>query len=85
MLTQNAVLSLDDVKKEILEFCLEPHGPVAILDHIKVAVTKNNHSKFISQLLEKRFLTSALQRKRSSANQKYVITQKGLNYLKAIA
>jgi predicted transcriptional regulator len=85
MLTDNVVISLDDVKKEILEFCVEPHGPVDILGHIKVEMTKNNYSKFINHLIDKRFLASAFLRKRNSANQKYVITKKGLNYLKAIA
>jgi predicted transcriptional regulator len=85
MLTDNTVISLDDVKKEILEFCLEPHGPADILGHIKVETTKYNYSKFINQLIDKRFLTSAFLRKRNAANQQYVITKKGLNYLKAIA
>jgi hypothetical protein len=85
MLSRNAGLSLEDVKKEILEYCLEPHGPSDILEHIKVVITKNNYSKFITTLLDQRFIISTLLRKRNSANQKFMTTRKGLNYLKAIA
>jgi hypothetical protein len=85
MLQQNAALTLDDVKKQILEFCQEPHAPVDILAHIWVEVTPDNHSKYIKRLIDQRFITSAYLRKRSAANQMYCITQKGLNYLKAIA
>jgi hypothetical protein len=85
MLLKNAGLSLDDVKKEILEYCLEPQGPTNILEHIQVVITKNNYSKFITTLLDQRFIISTLLRKRNSANQKFTTSQKGLNYLKAIA
>lgn len=85
MLTGNVIQSLDEVKKQILEFCLEPHDPAAILEHIEVAITKSNYHKFIVQLLDQRFIISTCLRKRNYANQNFVITQKGLNYLKAIA
>jgi hypothetical protein len=85
MLTANAIQSLDEVKKPILEFCLEPHCPVAILAHIKVAITKSNYHKFIIKLLDQRFIASTCLRKRNYANQNFVITRKGINYLKAIA
>jgi hypothetical protein len=83
MLTKN-LTSLDDVKKEILEFCLEPHGPADILAHIHVVTTKDNYNKFVIQLLNQRFIISTFLRKRNYANQKFVITKKGLNYLHAI-
>jgi hypothetical protein len=85
MLQKRVVLSLDDVKKEILEFCLVPHSPADILDHIHVVTSKHNYGKFVIQLLDQRFIMSALLRKRNYANQKFVITQKGINYLHAIA
>jgi predicted transcriptional regulator len=83
--TETESLLLDDVKKEILELCTEPHGKAAILEHIQVPVNQQNYSKFIVKLLDQRFIASGFLRKRSSANQEYIITQKGLNYLKAIA
>ena len=85
MLQKSVIPSLDDVKKQILELCLEPNRPADILEHIHVPTSKNNYSKFIIQLLNQRFLISAFLRKRNYANQKFIITQKGLNYLKAIA
>ncbi len=85
MLPQTDTLPLEDVKKEILEFCLEPHGREDILEFIKVELNPNNYSKYVTQLVKQRFITSALLGSRSSTKQKYVITQKGLNYLKAIA
>ena len=85
LLSNPEVLQLDDVKKEILELCLEPQGKTAILEHIKVEITQTNYSRFILKLLDQRYIASGFMRKRSSANQKYVITKKGLNYLKAIA
>lgn len=85
MLLENATLSLDDVKKEILEFCLEQHGRAAILEHIQVEITPNNYTKFIKQLLDQRFIASDLMVNRKANSQKFVITRKGLNYLKAIA
>ncbi|PSR52358.1 hypothetical protein AHMF7605_01880 [Adhaeribacter arboris] len=80
-----AVLSLEDVKKEILEFCLQAQSRTEILDYIQVASTTANYSKFIRELLVHRFIRTNLIEKRSSRYEKYVITQKGLNYLKAIA
>lgn len=85
MLLDREALLLDDVKKEILEFCVEPQGKAAILEHINVAITQQNYSKYIVKLIDQRFIASGFLRKRSSANQQYIITKKGINYLKAIA
>ena len=39
MQVATGVLPLEDVKKEVLEFCQEPHGRDDILVHIQVPVT----------------------------------------------
>lgn len=85
MFSNNLVLSLDDVKKKILKFCLEPHGPTDILEHIKVRVSKSNYIRFVTNLLDKGLITSVFLRKRTNANHKCITTRKGINYLKDIA
>jgi predicted transcriptional regulator len=85
MLAPTETLALEDVKKEILELCVEPQGKAAILGHINVPINQPNYSKYILKLLDQRYIASGFLRKRSSANQQYIITQKGMNYLKAIA
>ena len=85
MITEKPVLALDDVKKEILEFCLVPHARPEILEHIHVANTPDYYTRYIKQLLDQRFIASDQLVNRSTSNKKFVITQKGLNYLKAIS
>lgn len=79
------IIALDDVKKEILEFCLEPQSRTDILDHIQIASTPIHYTKYIGQLLTQRFIKTDVLDNRRSPREKFVITQKGLNYLKAIA
>lgn len=83
-------ISLEDVKKEMLEFCLRAQCRAAILDYILVARisvvgTAVHYTKYIKQLLAQRYLKTNFKDKRSARQEKYVTTQKGLNYLKAIA
>jgi len=85
MLPENAVITLDDVKKEILEFCLEPRSRFDILENIQVELTPDNYNKFVKRLLDQRYIISDILVIRSANKQKFVITQKGLNYLKAIS
>ena len=85
MLSENVVVTLEDVKKDILEFCLEPRSRFEILEHIQVEITPENHTRYIKQLLDQRFIISDILIIRSANKQKFAITQKGLNYLKAIA
>jgi hypothetical protein len=90
MIEVKEVVSLEDVKKEMLEFCLQAQCRTAILEHIlvagiPVAGTSVHYTKYIGQLLAQRYLKTNLKEKRSARQEKYVITQKGLNYLKAIA
>ncbi len=84
ILETTQLLSLDDVKKDVLEFCVDPHNRDEILDRIQVKVTSDNHRKYVVTLVNQRFIKSNSIRNCNSTKQKYVITQKGLNYLKAI-
>ena len=84
MQVATGVLPLEDVKKEVLEFCQEPHGRDDILVHIQVPVNSENYNRYVAALVNQRFIKSDFMRNRNSTKQKYVITQKGLNYLKAI-
>lgn len=83
--TSKDIIPLDDVKKEVLEFCLEPHNQKTILEHIQVPVSSDNYKRYVGALLRQRFIKSDQERNRNSIKQQYVITQKGLNYLKAIS
>ena len=85
MLSAAPLLELDDVKKELLEFCTVPQSKEAILEGLHAEVTKTNYHKLILPLLNQRFLRNDLIGNRRSNKEKFVITQKGLNYLKAIA
>ncbi len=85
MLPAPQVIELDDIKKQLLEFCAEPQGKEAILEHLHIEVTKTNYHKLILPLLDQRFLRNDMVGNRRSNKEKFVITQKGLNYLKAIA
>ncbi len=85
MVVSKEIIPLEDVKKEVLEFCLEPHNPEKILEHIRVPVSADNYKRYVAALLKQRFLKTDQERNRSSVKQNYVITQKGLNYLKAIS
>lgn len=80
----SGVLALEDVKKEVLEFCQEPHSRADILEHIQVQLNSENYNRYVAALVNQRYIKSDLLRNRNSTKQKYVITQKGLNYLKAI-
>ena len=85
MLLKNPVLLLEDVKKEILEYCVAPRGRGEILEHLQVEVTPENYSKYLKPLIDQRFIVSDILVIRSANRQKFSVTQKGLNYLKAIA
>ena len=80
----NGIIALEDVKKEVLEFCQEPHSREEILEHIQVQLTSENYNRYVATLVKQRFIKSDFMRNRNSTKQKYIITQKGLNYLKAI-
>jgi len=85
MILKNSVLLLEDVKKEIMEYCVEPRGRGEILEYLQVEITPENYSKYIKPLIDQRYIISDILVIRSANRQKFSITQKGLNYLKAIA
>jgi hypothetical protein len=85
MIETKVVPQLEDVKKEILEFCLQAKSRTDILEYISVACTPFNYSRYVGTLLTQRFIKSNLLDKRHTRQGKFIITQKGLNYLKAIA
>ncbi|MDQ3290239.1 MAG: hypothetical protein M3Q05_03000 [Bacteroidota bacterium] len=85
MLEAKETIPLEDVKKEILEFCLQAQSREDILKYISVACTSVNYSRYIGALLAQRFIKSNLLDKRHPGQGKFIISQKGLNYLKAIA
>ncbi|QNF34791.1 hypothetical protein HUW51_19425 [Adhaeribacter swui] len=82
---KQGILALEDVKKEILEFCLLAHDREEILTHINLDCNPVNYTRYIGALLSNRYLKTNLLDKRRSRQEKYLVTQKGLNYLKAIA
>lgn len=83
-LENSAELPLEDVKKEILQFCVQVKSREAILASIFVAGSARNFKCYIGQLLEQRLLKSSSD-KPFGRQEHFIITQKGLNYLKAIA
>ncbi|PIQ22793.1 MAG: hypothetical protein COW65_01145 [Cytophagales bacterium CG18_big_fil_WC_8_21_14_2_50_42_9] len=85
MIETKEITPLEDVKKEILEFCLQAQSQADILEYISVACNTPNYNKYINPLFRQRFIKSNLMDKRHPRQGKYIISQKGLNYLKAIA
>ena len=85
MVEKQEVLALEDVKKDILELCLQPQSREDILTYLHLDCTSGNYSRYIGTLLSNRFIKTNLLDKRRSRQEKYIVTQKGLNYLKAIA
>ncbi len=74
----------DKYRKEILQFCQEAQSRSAILQFLGIAETYENYKKFILKLISERYLNYTDIRHPQSPKQKFVTSQKGLNYLKAI-
>ena len=75
----------DHHRKHILQLCREAQSRCAILKHIGVEESYENYKKYIVRLISERFLNYTDPRHPQSPKQTFVITQKGLNYLKAIS
>lgn len=75
---------LNEYRKEILTFCTEAKSRGAILHHIGIAESYDNYKKYICKLIDERYLAYTDSRHPQSPKQTYLITKKGLNYLKAI-
>ncbi|PSR55927.1 hypothetical protein AHMF7605_21690 [Adhaeribacter arboris] len=85
MLEIPAEFPLEEVKKEILQFCVQAKSRNAILEYILVDDSTSNFRRYIGQLLKQRLLKNNINDKPYSRQEQFIITQKGLNYLKAIA
>jgi len=79
------VPELEDVIIEILQACQVPQDRDCILKHIQVQNTPNNYQKYIYKLVKTRFLLESNIRESYNSIRYYTTTQKGLNYLKAVA
>ncbi|MGV3685610.1 MAG: hypothetical protein ACO1NS_08290 [Daejeonella sp.] len=76
---------LEDVIIGILQVCQIPQDRESILNLIQVANTPNNYQKYIYKLVKTRFLLESNIRESYNSIRYYTTTQKGLNYLKAVA
>ena len=75
---------VDDIKKEVLEFCISPKSKGDILHHIGVEASHYNFQKYIIGLVTRRYIQTTLTRISTSPHQQYKPTLKGLNYLKSL-
>jgi hypothetical protein len=76
---------VEEVKKEILEFCSQSRTKEEILNFIRVEVKPYNFKKYISRFLDDRYLQHTIPHNPRATTQQYLITKKGLAYLRAIA
>ena len=76
--------SVEDVKKDILEFCLQPRPKEEILGFIKLDIKPYNYKKYISRLFQDRYLQHTIPQNPRSSLQQYITSKKGLVYLKSL-
>jgi predicted transcriptional regulator len=79
------VPELEDVIIDILQICQVPQDRESILRHIQVQNTSPNYQKYIYKLVKTRYLLESNTRESYNSIRYYTTTQKGLNYLKAVA
>jgi hypothetical protein len=77
--------SVEEVKKEILEYCISSRTKDQILNFIQVEPKPYHFRKYISRLLEDRFLQHTIPHNPRAMTQQYQTTRKGLAYLRAIS
>jgi ATP-dependent DNA helicase RecG len=80
----NATPAIEDVKMEILQFCTTPQSKEEILSFIQVELKPYNVRKYITRLVEERYLQFTVGNNPRSHNQQYIISRKGQAYLKAL-
>jgi hypothetical protein len=80
-----SVPELEDVIIEILQICQVPQDRESILSQIQVQNNSQSYQKFIYKLVKTRFLLESNTRESYTSIRYYTTTQKGLNYLKAVA
>lgn len=83
-LKETANPTVEDVKKEILEFCTTPHCKDDILNFIQVELKPYNVRKYITRLVEDRYLQFTIGNNPRSNSQEYIISRKGAAYLKSL-
>jgi hypothetical protein len=76
---------LEDVIIEILQICQVPQDRESILSQIQVQNTSHSYQKYIYKLVKTRYLLESNTRESYNSIRYYSTTQKGLNYLKAVA
>ncbi len=81
---QTATPTVADVKKEILEFCLNPQSKESILEFIQVELKPYNFKKYITRLFEDRYLQHTIPHNPRATTQQYITSKKGQAYLKSI-
>ncbi len=74
---------ITEYQVEILRFCTEPHSRREIFDKIGLKDTYYNFKKQISPLIEKVLLSFTVPEKPNSRDQKYILTEKGMEFLKS--
>ena len=80
----NAMPAVEDVKLEILQFCTTPQGKEEILSFIQVDLKPYNVRKYITRLVDDRYLQFTVGNNPRSYSQQYIISRKGQAYLKAL-
>ena len=76
--------AVEDVKLEILQFCTTPQGKEEILSFIQVNLKPYNVRKYITRLVNDRYLQFTVGNNPRSNSQQYIISRKGQAYLKAL-
>ena len=80
----NATPAVEDVKLEILQLCTTPQGKEEILSFIQVDLKPYNVRKYITRLVDDRYLQFTVGHNPRSNSQQYIISRKGQAYLKAL-
>jgi ATP-dependent DNA helicase RecG len=85
MVRSSKTPAVEEVKKEILEFCTCPRTKEEILNFIQVDLKPYNFKKYISRFIDDRYLQHTIPHNPRSTNQQYLTSKKGQSYLRAIA
>ena len=67
---------------KVLEFCIVPRNRKEIMSLLGLSSQTKNYDKYIAPLLNTNFLEMTLPDKPKSKNQKYVITERGIEFCK---
>ena len=76
---------VEDVKMDILQFCTVARSKEEILNLIQVEVKPYHVRKYITRLVEERYLQFTVGNNPRSNSQQYIISRKGQAYLNALA